>query len=254
MSSPGFVKVDLDALAAIPAADRRPDLPIAVGAEDAWYIYKDAATGAEDRPNIVEPDDSVGRWFRMQATNADPGGGGGGAATIAVVSAPPTSTPSGAGDARAQNTGTTATYSTEYQDANFDVVTFDLDYRTTQRALWVANGSSASSWFRAAYTPSIIEYLNITDRFEQNFATGVYGNRAVALRAVFGVHPMFIGEILNEFFQAPDGTSFMQTYIAVGVPDDYWPDSNSYTPSTNPRIHWEPMGSGYQNTSGDWYN
>jgi hypothetical protein len=254
MPSPGFVKADLDALAAIPAADRRPDLPIAVGTEDAWYIYKENANDTESRPNIVEPDDATGRWYRMQATNADPGGGGpGGAANIPVYATAPTTAPSGNGDARAQDTITTATINL----FNFELQAISaIDYKIQRRAIWIAEGSTIGSWKQFGAVPTTLEYTNIVGYSNawQNlqFSQGI---PEMVLRFDLGCHPSFIGEKLIEFYRTPSGLSQQSRYYTAGpIGLHHWSFYNGGAlPAVNPELYWYLDGQQI-NTDPTWAN
>jgi hypothetical protein len=252
--SPGFVVADIAALKALPAANRRPDLPICVGSEDAWYIFKDGSGAAESLPSIVEPTDPGGMWFRMQATDASPGGGPGGAANIPVYATAPNSAPSGNGAAQAQDTITTASI-TLY---NFELgAPSTIDYKIQRRAIWIAEGSTIGSWKQFGAMPTTLEYTNIVgysnDWQNLQWTQGIPEN---ALRYDLGCHPAFMGERLIEFYRTPSGLSQKSRYYTAGpIGLHYWSfyGPSGAPPTVNPGLHWYLDGS-QANTDPTWAN
>lgn len=241
---PGFVVPDINALKAIVASVRAPDLPICVGSEDSWYLYKPSATAAETLPNVVEPDDAIGRWYKMQA--APPTGGGvgtGGAATIAVISAPPNTVPGAIGESVLQYSSTSGNQAVQYNDSAYVEQTFTLDYKITRRSLWIATGTTPSSWVRASSADTEIEYLNIADSYKADWfmKLGVIYlyDRASAMREL-GCHPEFVGERITEFFRDSATQSFKgKQFVATGVAPGYWPDNDGYTTPSVLNFRWK---------------
>jgi hypothetical protein len=252
--SPGFVVADITALKALPAANRRPDLPICVGSEDAWYIFKDGSAVAESLPSIVEPTEPGGRWIRMQATDASPGGGaGGGAATIAVITAPPSGAPSGAGDSRAQDTIVTGSVSVLSYSTN---ALTTINYKIQRRAIWVAGGSTIGSWARFGDVATTLEYLNIVGF--SNDPNNLEWSDLVAeryFRFDLDLHPQYAGERLIESWVTPDGSSRSTPYTAVPVGSRYWAYSSLGAPPTvSPGLQWTQSGETLQVEDLDFYN
>lgn len=242
MANPGFVVANFNELRALPAANRRPDLPILVGSEDAWYIFKDGSTAAENLPTIVEPDDSDGRWKRAQATDANPGSGPGGGSNIPVYAIAPNTAPSGNGDARAQDTITTSNITLISYTDNLPRT---IDYTIQRQALWIAEGSTIASWKRFGTAPTTLEFTNIVgvSNSPANLQWSEF-NPAEYFRFDLGLHPAFIGEKLIAFYRTASGSSRSETFTAVPVAAHYWVFSTTggLPPTISPDLQWFPEG------------
>jgi hypothetical protein len=244
MTRAGYSVADLTELANYPAINRKTDQPIAVGSENAWYIYKSTETAGEDLPNIVEPSDGSGRYLRMHVAPSG-GAGNGGGGTIGIISAPPTSAPSGIGEMLAQNTVTLDAYNFP---ADYDPeITLTLSYRLTRRAMWIATTASASGWQRLAVMPTILEFLNIAVREDlPDWLPSFNDSLKFNLRSQLGVHPTHEGEVLELYLRSQNNlVHYHVRFFAYAASGSYWIDENEAPPSIAPHLAWIEGSYGY---------
>jgi hypothetical protein len=66
-ASTGYAVDDLTALRAIDNTIKTSRYIVLVASEKAWYIFVPASMESESIPNIIYPDDGIGRWYKTKA-------------------------------------------------------------------------------------------------------------------------------------------------------------------------------------------